>query len=87
MTVANMIIVELKPLNETKRADRLLTNEMVVVNGTVGILKDAKFSDDAKQVTLQIAVATKLEGKIGETLHEFTVERGWPISVLGLLTK
>lgn len=68
MSVANMIIVQVAPLNEVKTADRLLENEMVIVNGgVIGLVKDAGFqAANENKVDITFSVTTA-EGGTAET--------------------
>lgn len=68
MTVANMIIVEVKQYNDQKRADRLLQNEFVIYQGRIGIVRAVEFSDDAKRVMVTMDITHKAAQLITDTV-------------------
>lgn len=85
-----MVIVEIKPINETKTADRLCVNEMVVVRNMVGIVTDVKFTDDTTDM-VEVKIMFVSKGESLGTAEAFTqgqrVARKHEYTVLGVVTK
>lgn len=88
---ANMVIVAITPINEQKAADRLLENDLVILQGhnrpVLAMVKDAgfpEFKQDHVDITFNV-----VENDNSATQYEvnLVVPRKQAFTVVGLVTK